>query len=227
MLDASKKAEVWSVLEESYGSEQRHYHTLNHVVEALSFVGLCMKAGRQLEDPLAVEWALWFHDAVYDPRAPADQNEEQSAELAERVLGAAGLPPDTMLRARRLILATASHLHGPEHDAHVVVDADLSILGAPLGRYIDYAIAVRREYAHLTDSEYSAARSKFLRVFLEREQLYATDVGKSMLEQQARTNLAHELQLTSVGMLMATSEDELPIVEEGCEEGWEEEGAAA
>lgn len=44
-------------------------------------------------------------------------------------------------------------------------------------------------------------RTRFIRGVMEREQLFITDVGKS-LEQQARANLAHELQLTSVGLLL-------------------------
>lgn len=57
-----------------------------------------------------------------------------------------------------LILATATHLHPPEPDARVVVDADLSVLGAAMGRYVQYAIGVRREYGHLSDEAYSAGR---------------------------------------------------------------------
>jgi hypothetical protein len=50
----------------------------------------------------------------------------------------------------------------------------------------------------------TARRSTFLKALLEREQLFATDVGKS-LEQQARANLAHELGLTSRGLLLPAS----------------------
>jgi predicted metal-dependent HD superfamily phosphohydrolase len=36
--------------------------------------------------------------------------------------------------------------------------ADLSILGAPLQRYADYAVAIRKEYGHLSDEEYTQGR---------------------------------------------------------------------
>ena len=38
----------------------------------------------------AAQLAAWYHDAVYDPKAK--DNEARSAELAERELGALGLP---------------------------------------------------------------------------------------------------------------------------------------
>ncbi|KAI8466997.1 MAG: hypothetical protein J3K34DRAFT_524073 [Monoraphidium minutum] len=214
-LRPESKAEIWRVLEEAYGARQRHYHNLDHIVDSLAFVGMCLQSGRKLEDQAAVEWALWFHDAVYDPKA-AD-NEERSARVAERLLSAAGLPPASVARVRACILATATHLHSADRDEHVVVDADMAVLGAPLPRYALYAAGVRREHAHLTDAEFLEGRTKFLRSLLEREQLFATDVGKS-LEQQARANIAHELQLTSVGLFLESNIEDLPAVAEAPEE---------
>jgi hypothetical protein len=46
-------------------------------------------------------------------------------------------------------------------------------------------------------------RSKLLRALLEREQLFATATGSSLLESEARANAAHELQLASVGLVLS------------------------
>lgn len=220
-----KKAGVWRVLEEAHSAPGRFYHNLEHVTECLAFVGMCQQAGRKIDDLAAVEWALWFHDAVYDPRA--QDNEERSAALATELLTDAGLPPASVARVASSILATRTHLHGPDRDERVVVDADLGCLGVPPPRYSSYVNGVRREYAHLSDAQWTAGRAKFLRSLLEREQLYATDVGKS-LEQQARANLSHELQLASVGLLLDTStEDELPSVREDPEEEEQQEAQEA
>jgi hypothetical protein len=70
------------------------------------------------------------------PTRRAQDNELRSADVALRVLTDAGLPPDTAGRAAELIVATASHLHGPDRDGHIVVDADLSVLGAALPRWV-------------------------------------------------------------------------------------------
>ena len=62
-----------------YAEPQRHYHNWLHI-EAM------LKHFRRWEDefhrPEPVLWALYWHDAVYDPLA--QDNEEQSAQLLER-----------------------------------------------------------------------------------------------------------------------------------------------
>jgi predicted metal-dependent HD superfamily phosphohydrolase len=61
---------------------------------------------------------------------------------------------------QQLILATADHHHVEgDPDSDLLVDADLSILGSSLQKYVEYAHAVRREYAHLDDKEYTKGRS--------------------------------------------------------------------
>jgi hypothetical protein len=58
----------------------RHYHNLVHLVCMFDFVKRASKAGVTLTDPAAVEWAVWFHDIVYQPSSKS--NEADSAELA-------------------------------------------------------------------------------------------------------------------------------------------------
>src|SRR5690242_14079839 len=43
----------------------RHYHTLEHLAEMFAVVDRLSAACTDLR---AVEFAVWFHDAVYDPR---------------------------------------------------------------------------------------------------------------------------------------------------------------
>jgi predicted metal-dependent HD superfamily phosphohydrolase len=46
----------------------RHYHNLEHLMSVFDFVSFCTKAGVVLQDPAAIDWAVWFHDIIYDPR---------------------------------------------------------------------------------------------------------------------------------------------------------------
>src|SRR5438128_12245744 len=77
---------VWADLSKRYTERHRAYHTLRHIEQCLVEFD---EVRREAVDPIAVELALWYHDAVYDPHAR--DNEERSAVLAESVAAAAGL----------------------------------------------------------------------------------------------------------------------------------------
>ncbi|HVL11359.1 MAG TPA: hypothetical protein VM529_02255, partial [Gemmata sp.] len=50
----------------AYSAPGRHHHTLEHLAEMFRVAG---RLAPQTDDPAAVQLAIWFHDAVYDPRA--------------------------------------------------------------------------------------------------------------------------------------------------------------
>jgi len=67
---------------------------LKHLMCMFDFIRKAIKAGYVLNDAAAVEWAVWFHDVIYD--ATSTTNEADSAALAAELLEAAGLPPATI-----------------------------------------------------------------------------------------------------------------------------------
>ena len=67
-------------LKRRYGEPQRHYHTWEHI-EAL--LGHYQTMVDQLNDPIATLWALYWHDAIYDPQA--GDNEDKSADLLQDI----------------------------------------------------------------------------------------------------------------------------------------------
>lgn len=171
----------------AYSEPHRHYHTLQHLREGLAHLDATASLARRAEE---VEVALWFHDAVYDPRRT--DNEARSADWAARVLREAGCPPDVARRVQALVLATAAHEAGDDPDTRLLLDIDLAILGAAEARYAQYARQVRAEYAHLADAEFRTRRAALLGSFLARPRIYATDAFREALEQRARANLAGE-----------------------------------
>jgi predicted metal-dependent HD superfamily phosphohydrolase len=180
---------VFADLVRRYEEEGRHYHNLRHLAEVLAVVD---SFAGEPTDLAAVRLAAWFHDAVYDSRAK--DNEEQSAALAETVLNGFGLPPPLVAEVRRLILLTKTHATGAEDRAgHILLDADLAILGADEGRYDEYAAAIRREYAWVDEPAYRAGRGQVLEGFLRRPRLYFTDRLFASHEARARENLRREL----------------------------------
>jgi predicted metal-dependent HD superfamily phosphohydrolase len=128
-----------------YAEPHRHYHNLHHIADCL---GEFDRVRHLAREPLAVELAIWFHDAVYDPRA--GNNEEQSADLAQAWLGEAHAGSALRDAVSRLVLATKKHDASLHVDAALLVDVDLSILGQPPDRFWHYEEQIRAEYAWVT-----------------------------------------------------------------------------
>lgn len=144
------------------------------------------------EHPAEVEMALWFHDAVYDLRAT--NNESKSAEWAATELAAAGVESLSVTRVVDHILATGHKALPVGTDQKLLVDIDLSILGAPRSRFLQYEEQVREEYRWVPMFLYRQKRRGILSEFLAREPLYETPVIRERLEEQARANLQLSVQ---------------------------------
>jgi predicted metal-dependent HD superfamily phosphohydrolase len=170
-----------------YSQRHRAYHTLEHVLACLALASTVRDA---LHDPAAVELALWYHDAIYEPRA-AD-NEPRSADLAEDQLISL-VPPATVGRIRTLILVTRHDAQPADPDAQAMVDIDLSILGAEPPAFDEYERQVRREYRWVPRPIFRSKRREILQAFLDRPRIYSTARFHSELEERARANLARSI----------------------------------
>jgi len=170
-------------LTRAYAEPQRHYHTQQHIAECLAeFDG-----ARQLaQQPAAVELALWFHDAVYDPKA--GDNEEQSAAMARSCLETGGAS-NLAASVSDLVMATKSHGTEAGPDAALMVDVDLSILGQGEQRFAEYEAQIREEYRWVPKLIFNSKRAEILERFLARSRIYATDFFAAKYERQARRNL--------------------------------------
>jgi predicted metal-dependent HD superfamily phosphohydrolase len=169
-------------LTRAYAEPHRHYHNQQHIAECLAEFDGARHLARQ---PEAVELALWFHDAVYDPRA--GDNEEHSAALAKQCLDGAGLR-ELATTVSELVMATRLHgAFGP--DAALIVDVDLSILGQDELRFVEYEEQIRKEYSWVPRPVFNSKRAEILQGFLDREQIYANKLFADRYEQRARRNL--------------------------------------
>jgi predicted metal-dependent HD superfamily phosphohydrolase len=181
--------EVFADLLRAYSGPGRYYHTLAHVRQVLGV----LETGRaRAADFAALQFAAWFHDAVYDPRA--GDNEEQSAAAAGRALARMGVPAPSVAAAQGLILETKTHQpSADEYDRRLFLDADLAILGADEESYNAYARAVRQEYAWVPEPAYRAGRRQVLRAFLGRPRVYRTEALFAARESRARSNMEKEI----------------------------------
>lgn len=109
----------------AYSQPHRHYHSLRHLSECLAELD---EVKSLAQDPVALEVALWFHDAVYDSQSSSD-NEALSADLAQDALSAGGVASDFIQQVRSLILLTKKHVPDTTPDAALMCDIDLAILG--------------------------------------------------------------------------------------------------
>lgn len=167
-----------------YSEPHRAYHTLQHLDECLEALARERShAGR----PAEIALALWFHDAIYDVRR--HDNEARSADWARQALLAAGVADDAARRVHALVMATRHDAQPEGADAQLLVDIDLSILGAPAARFAEYERQIRIEYAHVPSEVFEPRRREILGRFLARDPIYLTESIRTTLEAQARLNL--------------------------------------
>lgn len=187
-VDRIKSDQKFAEISAAYAGPGRFYHTLDHVLAVLATVDFLASVGKNLN---AVKLAAWLHDVIYDSRA--SDNEERSAEYAEQFCKELAIPEGHQVAA--LIRRTKTHDAGDDLDAKVLLDADLSILGADQPRYQAYAENIRREYAWVPEPEYRKGRRQVLERFLGRPRIY---YFLSHLEQPARRSLSVEIARLSV-----------------------------
>ncbi|KRB30786.1 MULTISPECIES: hypothetical protein [Mesorhizobium] len=190
LIDPALKTEL-SML---YQAEDRHYHNLAHIEAMLALAG---DYRTLLDDPRAVEAAIWFHDAIYDSKAK--DNEARSAALAEKKL-VGSTDAGRLNRISAMILATATHQlplfdnAAATRDASLFLDMDLSILGSAPDAFDAYERAVRREYGWVEEPMWRAGRGAVLKDFLARPHIFHTQEFRQRFEPQARLNMARSLE---------------------------------
>lgn len=184
LLNAPESLDVFADLVAAYSEAHRYYHTVKHIDDCLAQLD---EAASIAEAPEEVELALWFHDAIYKPTSP--KNEQASAEWARSFLESVGAAEDRCARVFRYVLATKHDAVPLGADAPVVVDIDLSILGREPDEYDQFERNVRKEYKWVPWSLYRRKRIEILESFLARPTIYHTDYFRRRYENQAKRNL--------------------------------------
>jgi len=187
-LGATAEQQCYRELVDAYAQSHRAYHTGQHVSDCLA---LASEYASLAVHPSECECALWFHDAIYDPMSK--HNEERSADWAVRFLVSAGVATAPIERIKRHVLATRHAEVPTEPDSQLVVDIDLSILGASGTRYEEFERQVRREYRWVPGTLYRRKRAAILQSFLDRRSIYLRRELRERFETPARENLAWAL----------------------------------
>ncbi len=179
---------VFTELVARYAEPHRAYHTLQHLRECFEVLEPACALASHLAE---VQLALWFHDAIYDTRK--QDNEDESARWAYSSIVTAHASPETATRVRDLVVATKHNAVPEGADAQLLIDVDLSILGADEARFAEYEKQIRQEYSWVPEEGFRQARAQVLASFLARASIYSTPWFASRLEERARTNLRRSL----------------------------------
>ena len=182
-------ADVFGDLNIRYSQEERRYHTLKHIQDSLDTFWPVRSLATQ---PDLIEWALWFHDAIYDTHST--ENVVQSAEMAYAYTRRAGLGILAARYVRNLVLAT-KHDFKPQVNAQsLMADVDLAILGQVPSVFDEYEESIRSEYSWVSEETFRRERAKILRGFLDRDHIYHTDNFRMIYESTAQANLERSLE---------------------------------
>lgn len=182
----------WEEVKRFYSEEKRYYHNLNHISHMLHFAE---NDQADLIDYDILQFAIWYHDIVY--KATKSNNEEKSADFAQKQLNTLKIDPKRIENCEKLIISTKKHkiLNAQNQDNSYLLDWDLAILGTAWETYELYTQKIRKEYAIFPNFMYKKGRRKVLQHFLERPQIYYTEKYHDLWEANARKNIQKELTL--------------------------------
>jgi predicted metal-dependent HD superfamily phosphohydrolase len=191
---------AFAALDGAYREPQRRYHDWSHIGDLLAklddFKSLAVR-------PDLIAAAIFWHDAVYVTRdsdgllRPDAENVRASAELFERHSRF-----DEMETAaiRDLILATANHLKaratterypGFSRDFDLLLDLDLSSLGASWPAFEENLERLRFEYDWVPEPLFSLGRLQMIETFAARgDALYRRKETRKLWNARAQENFA-------------------------------------
>ncbi|TSC82815.1 MAG: N-methyl-D-aspartate receptor NMDAR2C subunit [Parcubacteria group bacterium Gr01-1014_19] len=172
-----------------YCQPRRFYHTTDHIEHCIAEFD---EARHLAANPTEVEFALWFHDAVYDPMKK--DNEEQSVLFALEIGRECGVSEDFLQRVGALIMETKHSSIPDNDDGQLIVDIDLAILGQPDEAFDKYEENIRKEYSFVPEDVFKVRQAEILQSFLDRPSIYYIEFFRQKYEAQARRNLQRSIQ---------------------------------
>ncbi len=181
--------DAFNAIVKRYTEKRRVYHNEEHLADCLEKLDSIPLEPALLNE---IELALWFHDAIYNPYAK--DNELKSARLASGFLKEVGANRQLQTTINNLILATQHSKRGTSEAEKIIMDIDLSVLGASAEIYQKYASNIRKEYKMIPGPLYRKKRKELLQRFLARNPLFQTALFQDKFEHQARQNLRWEIE---------------------------------
>lgn len=194
----------WQPVEYHYNESHRHYHNWAHIEEMIGFIHECrhqVSINPALQETFSEftnvsldhELAILFHDAVYAPGSPI--NEDASMDLMRSYLSQ--YPQEFPIERIEVIayyIQTTKKHRSNNVNAHPVIDLDLMRLAAPFEQFLVNAELIRKEYAGASEEEFTKGRIAFMEDMLSRENIFYTKYGREHWQPQAIRNLTLSLE---------------------------------
>ncbi len=181
--------ECFEKLQKAYSEKHRFYHTTKHIEAMLNHLDSTVELS---EHPHELELAIWFHDAIYKPFSST--NEFDSAKWAKEFLTDNQYSSDGEERVYKLIMATQHNVEVNSVDEKLIVDIDLTILGASSTVYEQFVQNIRQEYKLVPSIIYRKKRKELLKSFLSKSSIYNLDYFKEKYEKAARMNIKRAIE---------------------------------
>jgi len=188
------KQQLWEEIVYRYSEQHRHYHNLTH----LGFLfTLCDKYLDKIKNPAVVDFAIIYHDIVYDTYR--SDNEALSADIAEAHLTQLNINQKLLINIKEFIIASKDHVIAEDaplkEDLAIFLDFDMAILGSGEEYYKLYSENIRQEYTKYPDDLYKPGRKLALQKMLAVEHIFQSPIFKKDLETAARENIQKETNL--------------------------------
>lgn len=168
---------------DAYSEPHRFYHTLTHIDHCLSLLD---KIRDELQNPQALELAIWFHDVIYKPGAR--DNEQLSADqfmtMTKHIF--ADSLRETVYRHIMATVHDGSEFNNA--DTNYMLDIDLSSFGRPWPEFIQDSNNLRLEMKNLPDDVFYQKQAAFQDKLFARTRFFNSAYFYDYYESQARQN---------------------------------------
>ncbi|GGB95138.1 hypothetical protein GCM10011352_21540 [Marinobacterium zhoushanense] len=187
--NAWSAAEAYAYLEKQYSQPSRSYHDQTHIDQCLGWLD---RYAETVDDPDAVELAIWFHDACYLPSPQG--HEERSARLFNLMV-ADGMSSAGKEKIIKMIGYT-THSGAPQtSEEALLVDIDLASFCRPWHQFLIDTVKCRCEKKDIDDLEFCERQICFLNGLAARPHIYFSPPFRKYHEAEARENIARILEL--------------------------------
>ncbi len=166
----------------AYLQSHRYYHTLSHIMMGLNEIDSVRPL---MDNPDAAELAWWYHDFVYE--IDSNLNEEKSSDVVYRVCIDNLVPKEFASLAKSLVMETKHAGRIKVGDGEFIRDLDLLSFG--MDGFMDRSDKIRKEYVQVSDRKFDEGNSRFMKRFLEKEQIFLSNYFRNKYEKRARENL--------------------------------------